>query len=64
MAKKKATKKATAAPATEATAKPKPNAKKHIESYAHSDKKRANNPPVGLVNSDSEPVAPTKKTYA
>lgn len=64
MAKKKATKKATAAPSTEATAKSKPNAKKHIESYAHTDKKRANNPPVGLVTSDSEPVAPTKKTYA
>lgn len=64
MAKKKATKKATPAPATEATAKSKPNAKKHIESYAHTDKKRANNPPVGLVTSDSEPVAPTKKTYA
>ena len=64
MAKKKASKKATPAPATEATAKTKPNAKKHIDSYAHTDKKRANNPPVGLVTSDSEPVAPTKKTYA
>lgn len=64
MAKKKATKKATPPPATEVTAKSKPNAKKHIESYAHTDKKRANNPPVGLVTSDSEPVAPTKKTYA
>jgi adenine-specific DNA-methyltransferase len=64
MAKKKATKKATPAPAIEATAKSKPNAKKHIDSYAHTDKKRANNPPVGLVTSDSEPVAPTKKTYA
>ena len=64
MPKKKATEKATAAPATEATAKSKPNAKKHIDSYSHTDKKRANNPPVGLVNSDSEPVAPTKKTYA
>ena len=64
MPKKKATEKATAAPATEATAKSKPNAKKHIDSYSHTDKKRANNPPVGQVNSDSEPVAPTKKTYA
>jgi adenine-specific DNA-methyltransferase len=63
MAKKKATKKATPAPANDVTAKSKPNAKKHIESYAHTDKKRANNPPVGLVTSDSEPVAPTKKTY-
>ena len=64
MAKKKATKKATEAPATEASANSKSNAKKNIDSYAHTDKKRANNPPVGLVNSDSEPVAPTKKTYA
>ena len=64
MAKKKATKNVTSAPATEATAKTKLNAKKHIDSYAHTDKKRANNPPVGLVTSDSEPVAPTKKTYA
>jgi adenine-specific DNA-methyltransferase len=64
MAKKKATKKATPAPATEATAKAKPSARKHIDSYAHTDKNRANNPPVGLVTSDSEPVAPTKKTYA
>lgn len=64
MAKKKATKKVTPAPATEATAKTKPNAKKHIDSYAHTDKKRANNPPVGLVTSDSEPIKPTKKTYA
>jgi adenine-specific DNA-methyltransferase len=39
------------------------SAKKQIDSYAHKDKKRANNPPVGLVTSDSEPVAPTKKTY-
>ena len=37
--------------------------KKQIDSYAHKDKKRANNPPVGLVTSDSEPVARAKKTY-
>jgi len=40
------------------------SAKKQIDSYAHKDKKRPNNPPVGLVTSDSEPVSPTKKTYA
>ena len=40
------------------------SAKKQIDSYAHKDKKRANNPPVGLVTSDSEPVSPAKKTYA
>jgi adenine-specific DNA-methyltransferase len=38
--------------------------KKRIESYAHKDKRRANNPPVGLVTSDSEPVTAQRKTYA
>ena len=61
MAKKKATKQATETPEAEESTKSKSNAKKHIESYAHADKKRANNPPVGLVTSDSEPVSPTKK---
>ena len=46
------------------TAKTADSAKKQIDSYAHKDKKRANNPPVGLVTSDSEPVAQAKKTYA
>jgi len=64
MAKKKATKKATETRETDASIKSKSSAKKHIESYAHADKKRANNPPVGLVTSDSEPVAAIKKTYA
>lgn len=50
MAKKKASKK-------------KPAAKKQIDSYAHTGKKRANNPPVGLVTSDTEPLTPAKKTY-
>ena len=35
-----------------------------IETYEHSDKKRVNNPPVGLVTSDTDPDAGTKKTYA
>lgn len=34
-----------------------------IDQYAHPDKLRANNPPVGLVSADSE-GAPAKKAYA
>ena len=34
--------------------------KKPIESYAHTDKERANNPPVGLVSAESDPDLPTK----
>ena len=37
--------------------------KKQIESYAHTDKQRVNNPPVGLVTPDTDPVEPEKKTY-
>jgi adenine-specific DNA-methyltransferase len=37
--------------------------KKPIEQYAHSDKKRVNNPPVGLVTADSDRDV-GKKTYA
>jgi adenine-specific DNA-methyltransferase len=37
--------------------------KRHIERYEHTDKKRANNPPVGLVNADTEPPIPTHKPY-
>ena len=36
-------------------------AKKPIESYDHKDKKRANNPPVGLVTPDTDPGK--KKTH-
>ncbi|HUT95208.1 MAG TPA: site-specific DNA-methyltransferase [Thermoguttaceae bacterium] len=35
-----------------------------IESYEHKDKKRVNNPPVGLVTPDTDPDAGQKKTYA
>lgn len=35
-----------------------------IETYEHSDKKRVNNPPVGLVTPDTDPDAGAKKTYA
>jgi adenine-specific DNA-methyltransferase len=37
--------------------------KRPIERYEHTDKKRINNPPVGLVTPDTDPVAPTHKTY-
>lgn len=36
---------------------------KNIEQYDHSDKKRLNNPPVGLVSEDTEPYSTGKKTY-
>ena len=37
--------------------------KKPIESYDHQDKKRANNPPVGLVTPETDPDAGRKTTY-
>src|SRR5437016_13947459 len=37
--------------------------KRPIERYEHSDKKRINNPPVGLVTPETDPIAPTHKTY-
>jgi len=37
--------------------------KRAIERYEHSDKKRVNNPPVGLVTPKTDPPAPTRKTY-
>lgn len=52
-ASKKASKKAAGQPVV----------KKQIDSYAHSDQKRANNPPVGLVTPDTEPLETAKKTY-
>ena len=36
---------------------------KNIEQYDHSDKKRLNNPPVGLVSEDTEPYSTEEKTY-
>jgi adenine-specific DNA-methyltransferase len=42
------------------TAHPK---KRAIDRYEHADKKRVNNPPVGLVTPETDPVAPTHKTY-
>ena len=35
--------------------------KKPIEQYDHKDKKRANNPPVGLVKPETDPDMPAKK---
>jgi adenine-specific DNA-methyltransferase len=37
--------------------------KRPIERYEHSDKRRINNPPVGLVTPETDPVAPTHKIY-
>jgi adenine-specific DNA-methyltransferase len=37
--------------------------KRYIERYEHTEKKRVNNPPVGLVNADTEPPIPTHKVY-
>ena len=37
--------------------------KRPIEQYEHTSKTRVNNPPVGLVNLDSDPVVPSRKSY-
>src|SRR5438132_4588103 len=37
--------------------------KRPIERYEHGDKKRINNPPVGLVTPETDPPLPTHKTY-
>lgn len=44
-------------------AAPKPPKAKPIAQYQHTDKQRPNNPPVGLVDSSTDPVE-TPKTYA
>ena len=44
-------------------AKPKKTTKRIIEHYAHTDKQRVNNPPVGLVTPETDQDA-EKKTYA
>jgi adenine-specific DNA-methyltransferase len=38
--------------------------KRPIDRYEHKDKKRINNPPVGLVTPETDPPLPTHKTYA
>jgi len=42
--------------------KKKANVKRPIESYAHKDKQRVNNPPVGLVTPDTDPDAVAMET--
>jgi adenine-specific DNA-methyltransferase len=43
---------------------PQPAAKKRpIEQYEHKSKTRINNPPVGLVTPDTDPVVPSRKSY-
>ena len=42
----------------------KPRARTPIESYEHRDKKRANNPPVGLVTPETDRDAGAKNAYA
>jgi adenine-specific DNA-methyltransferase len=37
--------------------------KRPIDRYEHSDKKRINNPPVGLVTPETDPPLPTHKIY-
>jgi len=44
-------------------AKKKTNNLKPLEQYEHSDKERLNNPPVGLVNPQTDPELGEKKTY-
>lgn len=41
----------------------KKKAKRNIEQYDHADKKRVNNPPVGLVSEATEPSTTEKKKY-
>ncbi len=43
---------------------PKKSTQKPIESYDHKDKKRLNNPPVGLVTPQNDPDKGKKQTYA
>ncbi len=38
--------------------------KRAVEAYEHKGKRRANNPPVGLVTPDTDPDVGKKKTYA
>jgi hypothetical protein len=39
------------------------NNKQTIEAYEHLDKKRVNNPPVGLVNENTDSDLSEKTTY-
>ncbi len=44
--------------------KKKSDRKRPIEACEHKDKRRANNPPVGLVTPETDPAAGRKRTYA
>src|SRR4051812_22424564 len=37
--------------------------KRHIDSYEHADKTRVNNPPVGLVTTQTDPIVSDHKAY-
>ena len=37
--------------------------KRAIDRYEHTGKKRINNPPVGLVTPETDPLLPTHKIY-
>jgi adenine-specific DNA-methyltransferase len=39
------------------------SSKRPIETYEHKGKKRINNPPVGLVTPETDPIAPAHKPY-
>jgi adenine-specific DNA-methyltransferase len=43
--------------------KPPRKRKRPIEQYDHKGKKRVNNPPVGLVTPETDPLTPTHKEY-
>jgi len=51
-------------PRKKGTGSPSAPRKRPIERYEHTDKKRVNNPQVGLVTQETDPVTPTHKTYA
>jgi len=38
--------------------------RRQVESYDHRDKRRVNNPPVGLVTPDTDPDAGTRVGFA
>ena len=65
MAKKKKTpaKPKSVPPPTKQTTARQPPAKKLIEAYTHGDKRRSNNPPVGLVTPHTDPPDPPRKKY-
>src|SRR5271169_1622440 len=49
---------------TEKPQKPQKPQKRAIEQYDHKGKKRVNNPPVGLVTPETDPLVTSRKTYA